>query len=114
MSAEQSIDMIGQHLLYKSGETMSLWNLPVKVNADGANGQTRAPIERARQLGIFVPPGADDVALATYHPLDWGDRKKWMPEDRAPYGLDAPENGGKRIFAGEDEVLYRAWGRFIP
>jgi hypothetical protein len=110
MSAEQSIDMIGQHLLYKSGETLSLWNLPVKVNADGANGQTRAPIERARQLGIFVPPSAEDVALATYHERDWGDRGTWIPEGRAPYGLDAPENGGKRIFAADDEVLYRAWG----
>jgi hypothetical protein len=101
---------IGQHIVYQSGRMVLLWNLPVKVNADGSNGQTRVSLDRARQLWIFVPPGASDIALATYHPLDWGDRGKWIPEGRAPYGLDAPENGGKRIFAGDDEVLYRAWG----
>lgn len=75
--------------------TVVLRDLPAAVNADGANGLTRAPATRARQLGLHVPAGAASVPLAAYHPADWGPRALWQPAGRGALGLDAPESGGR-------------------
>jgi len=89
---------LGQHVIWGDRPKEPLWivlkNLGAVVIADGANGLTRESEARAFQLGIYVEPGASSAPLAAYHPSDWGPRSSWRPAGRAPYGLDAPENGG--------------------
>lgn len=54
-------------------------------------------VEMSSPLVHFVSGCAVDAdgAPKCYHPSDWGPRAEWKPENRAPYGLDAPENGGR-------------------
>ncbi len=98
MTALVQIGSVGPHAVLVEQRLhprkLVLQDLPALVNADGANGQSRGTPARARELGLWVPPGADTVPLAAYHPDDWGRRKLWLPAGRGPLGLDAPENGG--------------------
>jgi hypothetical protein len=70
-----------------------LSDLPVKVDADGANGITVVSAEVAEKLGLYVPLGAASVRLVAYQPADRGPRARWEPPGRGALGLDAPENG---------------------
>jgi hypothetical protein len=103
MPAEVVIDLVGQTPVWKGdGLWLTVRDVGIYVNADGANGQTKGTAARARELGLYVPPGAGLVPLAAYHPDDWGRRDRWLPAGRAARGLDCPENGG--------ETPGRAWG----
>jgi hypothetical protein len=96
MPAEVVIDLVGQTPIWKGdGLPLFIRDVPIIVNADGANGQTKATPARARELGLYVPPGAALVPLVAYHQGDWLSRERWLPAGRGALGLDAPENGGK-------------------
>ena len=104
------IGAVGVHAVMAPLEAHPRWlvidDLPVIVNADGANGQTWVHSERAAALGLDLAPGQQYAPLAAYHPLDFGPRSKWMPPGRRrSFGLDAPENGGRSL----DD----AWGWYI-
>lgn len=111
------VGLVGKHPVFglADGRTharlLVVRDLAVSVNADGANGITKASPLLARQLGLYVSPGATEVPLAAYHPDDWGNRIDWLPRGRAALGLDAPESGGKRVFGrnehDEETVIYR-------
>lgn len=89
---------------------IQLKNLIIRVNADGSNGLTTCLPAEARRRGIYST--LDPVPLCTYHPADWGKRSAWLPAGRGPYGLDAPESGGKIVYTEEGEG-YRGWGFLV-
>lgn len=91
------IGAVGNHAVMAPMERHPRWlrltNLPASVCADGANGLTRVSPARAKELGVYAPPGAADVALVGYDRRDLGSRSTWEPKGRLGYGLDAPESG---------------------
>lgn len=98
---EQRVDLIGQAAVCRDeGSALRVRDLPLSVCADGANGLTRATPARARELGLYVPPGAIELPMAAYHPDDRGSRLAWLPKGRGAMGLDAPENGVSRRTGG--------------
>lgn len=71
------------------------------------------PVEMSSPLVHFVSGCAVDAdgAPKCYHPLDWGPRSDWQPPGRQPFGLDAPENGGRaHRTEGGLWVVTDSWG----